>query len=385
MGQVRRTRWATAMVAVMVLAGCSASVDPSADPTRDPFAQPVVPGAQSGAANGARPGILPGVPNPDTPRPRHGRGVVTALVPAGSTLTEAAVRSFRATTGFSLRQVEVPADDLATGAPAGTTADVLLGLDPDQALEAGADGLLADGAPEDTPAPEGTALAGAPAASAYARDDVCVLADREWFSANDYALPTSFADVADSGWAGDLLVPDPAGSVVGRAFTRAAQAGLGSGVDAWWSALTTGGVRTGAPEDLQAEWTAASGAVDGGRPMLVAPRSLAAATLNDTGTESLAAAVPGTCLDRPLYSAISATPANADGAESLVAWLRGPVAQRDLATRGVAQPLEAGDAQGTVTEWSAPSTDQPLTLDEADVPAARERAGTWSAGTRGTD
>jgi ABC-type thiamine transport system, periplasmic component len=310
---------------------------------------------------------------------------VTAVVPQGSALSDAAARDFRSATGFTLRQVEVPADELAQGAPEGTQADVVLGLDAGDALEAVAGGGLASAAPQDTSTPEGTALQGAPAATAYARDDVCVLADTEWFSANRKSLPTSLSDLASGEWADLLLVPDPAGSVEGRAFTRAAQADLGEGVDAWWSALTSGGVRTGSTDDLQELWTASSGAVDGGRPLLVARQSLAAATLNDTGTESTSAAVPGTCLERMLYSAITQDPANPDGAESLVAWLRGSTAQGELASAGVAQPLAEEDAEGTVIGWFSQPTDGAATLPETDVAAAQERAESWSKGLQGSE
>lgn len=381
MGRDSSIRCATMLLAVALLGGCTASVDPLADPTRDPFAQPVV------SASPTSGNFVPGATGStsDAPQPRQGRGDVTAVVPQGSALSEAAARDFRSSTGFTLRQVEVPADELAQGAPEGTQADVVLGLDAGDVLEAVADAGLASAAPQDTSTPEGTALQGAPAATAYARDDVCVLADTEWFSANRKALPTSLSDLASGEWADLLLVPDPAGSVEGRAFTRAAQATLGAGVDAWWSALVSAGVRTGSADELRKQWTASSGAVDGGRPLLVARQSLSAATLNDTGTESTSAAVPGTCLQRMLYSAITQDPANPDGAESLVAWLRGSTAQGELASAGVAQPLAEEDAEGTVIGWFSQPTDGAATLPEVDVAAARERAESWSKGLDGSE
>lgn len=376
MGRDSSIRCAAVFLSVALLGGCTASVDPLADPSRDPFSQPVVPTSPSSGSSGAGAGAA----SSDVPQPRHGRGVVTAVVPEGSALSETAARDFRSTTGFTLQQVEVPIDDLAQGAPEGTRADVVLGLDAGDALEAAADGGLATTAPQDTTTPEGTALAGVPAATAYARDDVCVLADTEWFSANRESLPTSLSDLASGKWADLLLVPDPAGSVEGRAFTRAAQADLGKGVDAWWSALTSGGARTGSAEGLQKLWTASAGAVEGGRPLLVARQSLSAATLTDTGTESTSVAVPGTCLERMLYSAPTQDPVNADGAEALVAWLRGSSAQRELAAAGVAQPLAAEDAEGTVVGWFAQPTDGAVSLPEDEVAAARERAQSWSKG-----
>ena len=381
MGRDSSMRCAAAFLTVALLGGCTASVDPLADPGRDPFAQPVVPSAPSSGGTGTG----AGAGTSGAPQPRHGRGVVTAVVPQGSALSDTAARDFRSTTGFTLRQVEVPADELAQGAPRGTQADVLLGLDAGDALEAAAGGGLATTAPQDTTTPEGTALEGAPAATAYARDDVCVLADTEWFSANRKSLPTSLSELASGTWAELLLVPDPAGSVEGRAFTRAAQAELGGGVDAWWSALTTGGVRAGSDDGLLKLWTASSGAVEGGRPLLVARQSLSAATLTDTGTESTSVAVPGTCLERMLYSAPTQDPANADGAEALVAWLRGSSAQRELAAAGVAQPLAAEDAEGTVIGWFAQPTDGAVSLPEDEVAAARERAQSWSKGLQGSE
>lgn len=377
MGRVRHSRCAAAALAVALLTGCSPAVDPGADPSRDPFSQPVVPTDPAGSTPG---GSGAAQQSGVVAEPRRGSGVVTAVVEQGRTLPEDVVRDFRSTTGFALRQVEVPAGDLHEGAPQGTDADVILGLDANAALEATSAGVLATTAPQDTTTPTGTALQGAPAATAYARDDVCLLADTQWFAANRKELPTSWSELASGGWPDLLLVPDPAGSVEGLAFTAAAQASLGSGVDAWWSALTAGGVESGTPTQILRRWTASSGTGTDARPLLVARQSVVATTLNDSGTESASAAVGATCLERMLYSAVTADATHEDGAESLLAYLRGTTVQEVLASTGVAFPLSATDAEGTAIGWfSQPSADA-LQLPEADLPSADARAETWSKG-----
>ncbi|MDN6794972.1 MAG: hypothetical protein L0L69_07955 [Propionibacterium sp.] len=378
MGFARRAGLIGALAALGLLTACSASVDPAAGPSSDPFSTPVLPGSATAgttAASGAS------EPHSPLPQPRRGHGTVTALVPRGAPLPQDMVESFHLDTGFTLSQVEVPAEDLAAGAPQDTAVDVLVGLDAADAAAAASAGLLARAVPEDAVAPEGTALESVPAAAAYARDDVCVLADVQWYSANRQDLPDGLAALATGQWAQQLLVPDPGSSVEGRAFTRAAQADLGKGADAWWATLVSGGVVTGSTDQVAERWTASSAQVEDARPLLVATQSLAAATLNDTGTESAARAVPGTCLERLLYSAVAADAPDADGAQSLVAWLQGGVAQKGLASAGVAAPLSAADAEGTPIGWFSLPFDGALSLPEAELSAARDRAGSWASGS----
>ena len=373
-GRVWLAGMALTLAVVPAAVGCTASVDPSADPGVDPYAAPVVPrpvGSRTSATASPQ-GVQSGDLAVD---PRRGTGAVTVAVPQGAPLPDEFERDFLSTTGFSLTQVEVP--DLA--AAEGSTDrpfDVVVGLDATDATDPGSSSSLSPTAPEDAQTLAGTELAGAPAAVAFARNDVCVLADLQWFGANNLDVPTALDDLTDPAVAPLLVVPDPASTTAGRAFVQATAVAAGDGAASWWSALLERGAAVDSWEQAKVSWTATSSA--GTRPLLVAPASLAATTLNNSGTESAAAAVDATCLDRPLYAAITASPANADGAEALVAYLLTGDAQRLLAESAWATPLAPDAAQDTAIGWfSAPSEDAVI-VSEDDLAHTGEWLDTWT-------
>ena len=77
-------------------------------------------------------------------------------------------QEFTKATGFTV--AVVPVDSVAGLAK--TNADVVVGLDGADALQASASGSIAAVAPQDTVTLSGTAVEGAAAAVAYGRDDV---------------------------------------------------------------------------------------------------------------------------------------------------------------------------------------------------------------------
>jgi len=127
------------------------------------------------------------------------------------------------------------------------------------------------------------------AAIAYGRDDVCVIADKSWMSANGRPLPTSFGDLTSVRIRALLTVPDPASSSVGRAFVQEAAAQTGEGLGSFAQSLnprvasSLGGAiaawTAGAhvSEGYLSEVAGASAGSSGAYPLIVAPRSLAAA------------------------------------------------------------------------------------------------------------
>ena len=341
---------ALAVVATSV-AACSPSVSSSAP--RDPFASPIVPGQSARASSSAA-----GHGTIDAPTPRSGSGTVTVALVGGAQLPMETAQEFTKATGFTV--AAVPVDGV--GELAETNADVALGLDGADAVAASAAGTIASTAPRDTSTLAGTAVEGAAAAIAYGRDDVCVIADKSWLSANGRSLPTSFADLTSPRVRSLLAVPDPTSSSVGRAFVQEAAAQTGEGLGAFAQSLspridpslgaavgvwTAGGhVSQGYVGQLVGGEAEASGAY----PLVVAPRSLAAAAATNTGADSYGAPVSSTCIARILYAAPTASPAS-DGAESLIAWLQGERAQRLLATAGSAYPIDGGVAADTKAAW----------------------------------
>ena len=101
----------------------------------------------------------------------------------------------------------------------------------------------------------------------------------------------------------------------------------------------------------------------GSYPLVVAPRSLAAAAATNTGADSYGTAISSTCIARIMYAAPTSSPAS-DGAESLIAWLQGEAAQRSLATTGAVYPIDGVLAADTKAGWLMGITGDPIVADE---------------------
>jgi len=142
------------VAASTTVAACSPSVSSSAP--QDPFAAPIVPGqsARASAGSGGGHGTI------DAPTPRSGSGTVTVALVGGAQLPTETAQEFTKATGFTVAVVPVDGVD----AVAKADADVVLGLDGADALQASAAGTVADAAPQDTTTLAGTAGDGAPAA-----------------------------------------------------------------------------------------------------------------------------------------------------------------------------------------------------------------------------
>jgi len=384
---------AVSTVAALALVGCSPSVDPNADPAIDPFAAPIVPGVSSAVvpANPSQSGA-PAV------APRRGSGTVTVAVAQGRTFSDQLARDFQRATGFSLEQVEVGDQDLADGGagtgPNDPAVDLVLSLDATDARDGTSEGALADTAPQDAVTAEGTALTGAPGAVAYARDDVCVLADTQWFAANALTPPTSLDDLASSTYAPLLEIPDPASTTAGRAFVQVTAHARGDGAAAWWGALLDAGAQVDdASEALPrwtgwTDWSAAAPAVEelapvsagsGTRPLLVGPASWTAMTLSNAGIESTSAPVGTSCLARTLYAARTAQPHNPDGAESFLAYLLTPRAQQALGEETLATPLASSAAENTPIGWFAAPSDEAVAVPEDALAETPDWLSAWAS------
>lgn len=370
------------VVGATVVAACSPSVSSSAP--RDPFAAPIVPGQSPRAASPSAQshGTI------DAPTPRSGSGAVLVALVGGAQLPIETAEAFTKATGFTV--AVVPVDGVNEVAKAG--ADIVLGLDGADALQASAAATVADSAPQDTKTLEGTAIDGAPAAVAYGRDDVCVIADKSWMSANNRPLPTSFGDLASPRVRALLAVPDPSRSSVGRAFVQEAASQTGEGLGPFVQSLsprvdpslgaTIGAWTAGArvSDGYLSEVVGGASGASGAYPLVVAPRSLAAAAATNTGADSYGEAVSSTCIARILYAAAAKSPAS-DGAESLIAWLQGETAQRSLAATGAAYPIDGVLAADTKAGWLMGITGSAVVADETtgSLDAMNAWLATWAS------
>lgn len=313
---------------------------------------------------------------------------MTVALVGGAQLPMETAQEFTKATGFTV--AAVPVDGV--GELAETNADVALGLDGADALQASASGAIATAAPQDTVTLSGTAVEGAAGAVAYGRDDVCVIADKSWMSANGRPLPTSFGDLTSPRIRALLAVPDPASSSVGRAFVQEAAAQTGEGLGSFARSLnprvdpslgaTVGAWTAGAhvSDGYLSEVVGASAGTSGAYPLVVAPRSLAAAAATNTGADSYGTPISSTCIARIMYAAATGSSAS-DGAESLIAWLQGESAQRSLATTGAAYPIDGALAADTKAGWLMGITGEAVVADETvgSLDALDAWLATWSS------
>ena len=192
MTNARATRVVLLAVSALALAACTPAV--SANAPADPFVDPIVP--QGGSAQSADQGTG------SASAPRKGSGAVSVALVGGAQLPEQVVSAFTKDTGFT---VGTAAYDAVGDVPAQST-DVVLGLDGADALAAAGASLAGHVAVPQVRTAAGTEVAGAEGAVAYGRDDVCVVADRAWMSANMLAVPSSIQELASASYAG-LLAP----------------------------------------------------------------------------------------------------------------------------------------------------------------------------------
>lgn len=380
MSNARATRVVLLAVSALVLAACTPAV--SANAPADPFVDPIVP--QGGSAQSGGQGTGP------ASAPHRGSGAVGVALVGGAQLPEQVVSAFTKDTGFT---VSAAAYDAVGDVPAQGT-DVVLGLDGADALAAAGASLAGHVAVPQARTAAGTEVAGAEGAVAYGRDDVCVVADRAWMSANMLAVPSSIQELASASYAGLLAVPDPASTSVGRAFVQAVSSQVGQGLGAFATSLSPRvGASTG---ETLAQWSAAdrvtasywsslvgapaSPPSAGLYPLVVAPASLASAALTNTGAESYGAPVASTCIARTLYAAgVPSGGAVSDGAASLIAWLQGGAAQRALAEAGAAAPLDSGVGEGTRASWASQGSGREADETAADPQSVAAAVSAWGA------
>jgi hypothetical protein len=202
-----------------------------------------------------------------------------------------------------------------------------------------------------------------------------VIADKSWMSANSRPLPTSFHDLTAPRVRALLALPDPASSSVGRAFVQEAAAQTGEGLGTFVQSLnprvdaslgetiSAWSAGTHVSDSYLSEVVGSASGTSGSYPLVVAPRSLAAAAATNTGADSYGTAVSSTCIARIMYAAAVSAPAT-DGAESLIAWLQGQVAQRSLATTGAAYPIDGVLATDTKAAWLMGISGETVVADE---------------------
>lgn len=361
------------LAACVLLAACTPAVSPSYESV-DPFDKPIeVNGRGAQASQPASEGSL------GAPEPLKGSGSVKIAVMEGQTLPASVEEAFHKHTGFTLEQKEM------------TSASQISGLGVDAVIGLGANDLF-EGASAlgTTPAldlvPEGTGVEGAASELAYGRDDVCVLADRGWMSANRRSMPSGIDMLASADHAQLLAFPDPNHSSPSALFIAGARAKLGEGLGQWASDMRTGGGFIASQEEANSSWTAIESAHSDAhppRPLMIAPMSAIMRSTTNTGVEAAAQALDASCVQRYLYAAPAADAANEKGATSFMTWLLTWSGQRALAEAGAVYPLDPEAVENTPAHWFLTPKSDALVLDEAAIKGTGDALAQWDAASNG--
>ncbi len=364
----------------LLLTSCTPSINAGQPLSADPFlgsGQVREGEAQQSQANATQPdsaesGLNHNSPAPTTPKLRYASGTLNILVDDEAAIPQALIDDFTDLTGV---QVVTSIFNPQSGA---VPVDIFLGFDSHAIDKAHKAQLLASQAPNDTRAT--TPIAQIPAAVDYARDDVCVLADRQWYVLNGAQIPTALAPLAEANEAGKM-VQAPEDSDTAIAFSEFLSSTLKDKAGVWqaklvsaapfpatWDeAAATHTVRLyeepatapvpgrqlwagGASGPMPATAIPSDEASRGERPLRIAPVSLLGRAVTNTGTQSYLTPVAGTCAPRRLYVAASAAVNNEDAVEAFIEYMTSGQAQRILAQTGAALPLDQQNGVSTLFE-----------------------------------
>lgn len=215
-----------------------------------------------------------------------------------------------------------------------------------------------------------------PAAVDYARDDVCILADQQWFAINRLQAPANMAAIIDPANA-KFLTLAPGKSATAYAFTKHVEQDQGAQAQQWLGKLQAGAytpenwgqaaekstVRIKEQAHTQAtpgrpQWAGSAPVTNpsnadsaGDRPLRVAPVSVVARSVTNTQTSGYMRPIEGSCAQRYLYLLPANSGANPDAVAAFTEYILSPRGQRILAQYGAAIPLDPANASDTPIAW----------------------------------
>lgn len=304
-------RLSITLLGALALSACSPSIPQGAQWTDDPFRTDSTSSAQGTTASAMKNRATAG-----TDAIPRGSGTLRIAYAPGWRLPADYVSAFEAASGYTVEQSEYAPNS-------SQNADVVFGVDSKQAAALG------------TVLPIGN-------------DPVCAWADRSWFSANSKALPSSLKDLSSANFAPLTAIPSQ-DSEAGATFAEKANSVLGEDYEDWKEKLND--THSFAPSAAEAlgQWTdtladdrfslisgATSAQGSHQRPILIWDARLAVAAASNTGTESRAEAIPGTCVDLTVSAAVPQSSSNSEAARSFQAFLESQLGKNAAAYAGLA-------------------------------------------------
>ena len=309
--QARRFASATLLCA-LALSACSPSIPQGAQWTDDPFrtdsSSSTQAGSTSAVAKHTKASGDQGIP--------RGSGTLRIAYAPGWQLPADYVSAFEAASGYTVEQSEYAPNS-------SQNTDVIFGVNSKQTAALG------------TAIPIGN-------------DPVCAWADRSWFSGHSKALPSSLKDLSSANFAPLTAIPSQ-DSEAGAAFDAKASSVLGADYEDWKENLNDAHSIASSAAEALGQWTATpaddrlsliSGitAAQGShqRPILIWDARLAVAAASNTGTESRAKAIPGTCVDLTVSAVVPQSSSNSEAARAFQAFLESELGKNAAAYAGLA-------------------------------------------------
>ena len=305
-------RLSITFLGTLALSACSPSIPQGAQWTDDPFRTDSTSSAQgttaSAVAKHTKASGDQGIP--------RGSGTLRIAYAPGWQLPADYVSAFEAASGYTVEQSEYAPNS-------SQNTDVIFGVNSKQTAALG------------TAIPIGN-------------DPVCAWADRSWFSANSKALPSSLKDLSSANFAPLTAIPSQ-DSEAGAAFDAKASSVLGEDYEDWKENLNDAHSIASSAAEALGQWTATpaddrlsliSGitAAQGShqRPILIWDARLAVAAASNTGTESRAKAIPGTCVDLTVSAVVPQSSSNSEAARAFQAFLESELGKNAAAYAGLA-------------------------------------------------
>jgi thiamine transport system substrate-binding protein len=214
--------------------------------------------------------------------------------------------------------------------------------------------------------------------------DVCVNYDREWFTSQGLALPTTFDDLLAPALKGKLVVEDPTSSSPGLAFLLATIAAKGGGDDtgrsapwlAYWQQLKDNGVSVVDGWETAYYSSFSGGSGEGDRPLVVSYASSPPVEVADPSIspdQAPTGVAADTCYRQIEFAGILHGARNPEAAAAFIEFMLSVPFQEDVPGQMYVYPVSS---EAQVPEaWAKFTTPvpRPLSLDFTEVGADQER------------
>jgi thiamine transport system substrate-binding protein len=207
--------------------------------------------------------------------------------------------------------------------------------------------------------------------------DVCVEADKQWFSDHKIAVPTTLEDLTKPEYKDLLVTENPATSSPGLAFQLATIAHFGTGDwRSYWSKLRANGVQVVNDWNTAYESTFTAGGGNGGKPLVVSYASdPAAAVYYATGkkpTVSPIGTLVASCFRQIEFVGVLKGTSHAKQAHKLVDFMLQRAFQADLPLQMFVYPVRNGTPLPQVFQRFADVVAKPLSLPAAQIGKQRD-------------